>query len=229
MEYLPGGFTLEIPKGAFPLSTDSVLLSDFAKLPKGARVADLGSGCGTLGILLCSANPNCTVVGFERDETAHLGAEENIARNGLSARMESICADLRSIPTEFAAGSFQCCVSNPPYFTGGPASRTVPNARRTDTCSTRELMEAAARLLKFGGDFFLVQKPERLAEICGAAAAVHLEPKRLRIIRHDPGSPVNLILVSCRKGGKPGLIWEEETLFSSDGSPTQYYRSIYHL
>ena len=54
MEVLTGGYTLDIPQGAFPLSTDSILLSDFAKLKRNAKVLDLGSGCGTLGLLLCA-------------------------------------------------------------------------------------------------------------------------------------------------------------------------------
>ena len=43
METLYNGFTLEIPEGAFPLSTDSMVLAHFARLPKNARVLDLGS------------------------------------------------------------------------------------------------------------------------------------------------------------------------------------------
>ena len=52
MELLPNGLTLNLAEGEFPLSTDSMVLSGFVKLPKNARVLDLGSGCGTLGLLL---------------------------------------------------------------------------------------------------------------------------------------------------------------------------------
>ena len=52
MEQLPNGYTLELASGTFPLSTDSMLLAHFARLPRNARVLDLGSGCGTLGMLL---------------------------------------------------------------------------------------------------------------------------------------------------------------------------------
>ena len=41
MEQLPNGFTLNLPEGAFPLSTDSMVLSHFVRLPKNARVLDL--------------------------------------------------------------------------------------------------------------------------------------------------------------------------------------------
>ena len=229
MEFLPNGFPLEGPAGAFPLSTDSMALKSFVRLPKNARILDLGSGCGTLGLLLCSQNEHCTVTGLEIDENAHLAALYNIQRNALSSRMESICADLRSVSERFSPGSFDACVSNPPYFSGGPASRNTPIARREDLCSVRELMAAACHALKFGGDFFLVHRPERLAELIAAGSAFTLELKRLRLVRHRQDGPVSLILLQFRKGAKPGLRWEEVALRNSDGTPTPAYREIYHI
>ena len=71
MEQLPNGITLNLPEGAFPLSTDSMVLSHFVRLPKNARVLDLGSGCGTLGLLLCAVNEGCRVTGVELSRDAH--------------------------------------------------------------------------------------------------------------------------------------------------------------
>ena len=229
MEYLHNGFTLEISKGAFPLSTDSILLAEFAKLPRNASVLDLGAGCSTLGLLLCADHPDCKVTGIELDETAHKAALDNIARNQLDNRVTSICRDLRQLDDVIPAGSFHCCISNPPYFSGGPASKTLATARRNDSCSTEALFQAAARALRYGGDFFLVHRPEILAELCACARAHQLEPKRLRLIHHKAGSPVSLILLACRKGGKPGLIWEEHALRDTLGNPTPYYNKLYHL
>ncbi len=229
MEFLPNGLTLELANGAFPLSTDSMVLAHFAKLLKNARVLDLGSGCGTLGLLLCSTDPACHVTGIELDETAHSAALENIRRNGLDARMDSICADLRSVSEMVPAGSFSCCVSNPPYFSGGPASTATPLARREDCCNPADLFRAASWALKFGGDFFLVHKPERLAELIARAAEHKLEAKRLCLVRHKADGPVTLILLMFRKGAKPGLLWEEIALHQDDGTPSSVYKEIYHL
>lgn len=229
MEILQNCFTLDTPPGTFPLSTDSMLLSGFVKLPKAARVLDLGSGCAALGLLLCAKDPGCAVTGVEIDETAHNAALENIRRNGITPRLSSVCADLRTVPTLFSPGSFDVCVSNPPYFSGGPASKTNPQARRDDMCSAAELMHCAAWALRFGGDFFLVHKPEKLAELCACAVNAGLEPKRLRLVRHDPAKAVSLILLGCRKGAKPGLIWQEQCLFNSDGTPTEDYQKLYHI
>ena len=229
MEHLPNGFCLQLCDGAFPLSTDSMVLAHFAKLPRNARVLDLGSGCGTLGLLLCSKNESCHVTGLELTEQAHLAALENIRRNALDARMESICADLRSVSGLFAPGSFSCCISNPPYFSAGAASQTLPLARQELSCTPEDLFRAVSRTLKYGGDFFLVHKPERLAQLIATAARFSLEAKRLCLVRHKTDAPVTLILLHFRKGGKPGLNWEELILHNSDGTPTKLYREIYHI
>lgn len=228
MERLFGGFTLELCRGAFPLSTDSMALADYVRVPKGARVLDLGSGCATLGLLLCAKQDSCTVTGMELDPAAHAMALDNSRRNHLERRLFSLCADVRGIVNHFPPGRFSLCVSNPPYFSGGFVSRTLPQARQTQTLSLPELFGAAEYALQYGGDFYLVHKPEQLAVLCAQAASHGLEPKRLRLLRHRPGGPVSLILVQCRKGGKPGLAWEELTLYDSTGAPTPDYQRIYH-
>lgn len=229
METLLNGFTLEIPPGGFPLSTDSMVLAHFIKLPRSAKILDLGSGCGTLGVLLCARDPECTVTGFELMEHAHRAAQENIRANGLQSRMESICADLRQIPEALPQGSFSLCVSNPPYFSGGPLSHRTPLARREDGCTLAELLKSAAWALKYGGDFYLVHRPQRLGEIIALAAPFRLEAKRLGLLRHAEGQRPSLILLQLRKGGKPGLSWEEITLYDKSGIPTEEYRAIYHI
>ena len=229
METLLNGFTLEIPPGGFPLSTDSMVLAHFIKLPRSAKILDLGSGCGTLGVLLCARDPACTVTGFELTEHAHRAAQENIRVNGLQSRMKSICADLRQIPEALPQGSFSLCVSNPPYFSGGPLSHRTPLARREDGCTLAELLKSAAWALKYGGDLYLVHRPERLGEIIALAAPLRLEAKRLGLLRHAEGQRPSLILLQLRKGGKPGLSWEEITLYDKSGIPTEEYRAIYHI
>ena len=229
MEQLTGGYTLSLCPGAFPLSTDSMALAHFVRLPRQAKVLDLGSGCGSLGLLLCGQDSTCHVTGLEIDEAAHREALENICRNGLTSRLESICADLRSVSRLFGPGSFSVCLSNPPYFSGGPASTRTPTARREDSCTPEDLFSAAAWCLKFGGDFFLVHKPERLAQLVAVGASHGLEAKRLCLLRHAPASPVNLVLLQFRKGGKPGLLWEEWHLRNADGTPSEKYKEIYHI
>lgn len=228
MEHLPGGIQLDIPPSCFPLTTDSMALADFANVQGAKTVLDLGSGCGTLGLLLCARNERCHVTGVELDEAAHAAAEENIRRSRLDARMESICADMRRVPGLFGPGQFDCCISNPPYFSGGYAAR-LASARREDACTLAQLMQCAAWALKYGGDFFLVHRPERLAEVIALGAENRLEAKRLRLLRHREVGPAALVLLQLRKGARPGLTLEEISLRRGDGSVTDDYRRIYHI
>lgn len=228
METLHNGFILDFPSGVFPLSTDSMVLSHFVSLPKGAAVLDLCSGCGTLGHLLCAKDPLCTVTGVEIDPVSHEAARQNIARNDLSVRLESICADIRNIPSLFPNRRFSVCVANPPYYSSGPAS-AYGSARREDTCTLGELFTAAGRAVKYGGDFYLVHKPERLGEICVLADRNGFAVKRVCLVSHREGGDFSLVLVQCRKGGKQGLQLSQMALFTSKGEPTPVYREIYHI
>lgn len=229
MEQLHNGFTLELCPGAFPLSTDSMVLSGFVQLPKNARVLDLGAGCGTLGLLLCASREDCTVTGVEIDKDAHEMALNNARSNEIVPRLQSICADLRTIPDFITPGSFSCCVSNPPYFSAGPESKRHLVARREDLCSPEELFKAAGWALKYGGDFFLVHRPERLGQLCACAAKENMEAKRLWLVRHKAGGDISLIALQFRKGGKPGLKIEERFLYDRDGSPSDFYNALYHI
>lgn len=207
-----------------------MVLADFVRLRPGSKVADLGSGSGALGLLLCAACPGCTVTGLELHEPSHLAALRNIQENGLTGRLESIHGDLRQIRQLLPAGSFDCVVSNPPYFSSGALSKTGATARQEVTATLAEVFSAAAWLLRTGGDFFLVHKPERLVDLLVLARESKLEAKVLNTVCHRPGDPPALVLLHCRRGGKPGLrIPAPMALRETDESPSLHYRRIYHL
>ena len=229
MEKLNNGFALELCEGAFPLSTDSMALAGFITLPKNATILDLGSGCGTLGLLLCAQWDDCIVTGVEIDTNAHETALHNASVNHVENRLNSICEDVCQIPTFIKPGSYRTCISNPPYFSNGPKSKTVPNARREDLLPLDTLFASAAWALRYGGDFYLVHRPERLAELFSIASKYNLEAKQLQLLRHHINGPVSLVLVKFRKGAKPGLMWDEQYLFNEKGETSAYYKQIYHL
>lgn len=225
MEYLQNGFTLELGPGSFPLSTDSIALADFVRLPKNAKVLDLCAGCATLGLMLCAKDEGCTVTGIEINESDHLMALENSRRNGLQQRLTSICGDIK----DGAPGQFDIVISNPPYYSGGPQSKATPTARRTDLCPLETVVKSAAKALKFGGDFYIVHKPEMLGTLCALGGKYNLEAKELLLLRHSEQKPISLVLMKFRKGAKAGVVITEQFLHQQDGQPSAYYKSIYHL
>ena len=183
------GLRLRIPEGEVPLGADSLLLADFLTLPPRARVADLGAGCGTLGVLLCARDPSCTVAGIELRPEACRAAQENVRINGLEERLT-----------------------------------------RTEQCLTlAELCAAAAWLLPPGGRFALVHRAERLCDLLCALRAAGLEPKRVQPVRHNAESPVSLLLLEARRGGRPGLTLLPELLeYETDGTEREALRAARH-
>lgn len=229
METLWNG--VRMAEGGFRLGTDSVLLAYFAQFPPRSSVADLGAGCGTLGLLLCASDPQIRVTGVELDETAHRAALQNIRENALEDRLTSLLGDVRAIRSLLPAGGFDCVIANPPYFPAGSGKVSARSAmaRSEDTLPLAALCAAAAWLLPCGGRFALVHRPERLCDIFCAMRESGIEPKRVRFVRHRQSAPVCLVLVEGRRGGAPGLRFEADLIeFTDDGGETADYRAAYH-
>ena len=228
----PDGYRFAWDDTLFRPGTDSFVLSSFPRLKRGLRVCDLGSGTGLLGLLLLQREPSLTVTSLERLPDAVQLSERCAAENGLSGRLKSYCMDLRNAPQAFATGSFDLIVSNPPYFPAGHGAAPPDNVRRETRhecgCTLSELVQSAAYLLRWGGAFCLVHKPERLTDVLCCLRGGRCEPKRLRLVHAAPDAPPSLILVEARRGGKPGLTIERPlTLRRADGSSTPELDTIY--
>lgn len=229
METLFNGFTLALSPGAFPLSTDSMVLADFVRLRPNVGVLDLGSGCGTLA---CCSAPKMKAAPLRASSWTRRPTPwpwKTLPATASTAVLAVYAPTCGCCPRKSSPAAFPCCVSNPPYFSGGFASAAHPLARQEQTCTLRDVFAAASKSLRFGGDFFLVHKPERLGELCALGAEFDLIPKVLRLVRHTSGGSVSLLLLQMRKGAKQGLIFQEEALRDPEGHPTADYRRIYHL
>ena len=214
---------MKISDAQFRVSTDSMVLADFCRIKSGSRVLDLGCGCGTLGLLLLGADGTLHVSGIEIQEAAACQAQENAEENGFSDHLHIVCGDLRQTHAQIAPGSFDCVLSNPPYYPPGSgylhAQDSLCAARSEICCPFDALCAAAARALRWGGRFFLVHKP-----------AARLEPKRIRFVRHRAENAVNLVLIESRLGGRPGLQYVPDLfLYEQTGELSAEGRRIYHL
>ena len=177
--------------GLFRPSTDTFLLGGFPVLRRGEQVCDLGAGTGLLGALLLTREPSLTVTGLELREDACRLARRTAQRSGWQERLLCQQGDLRRREDLPPMGGFDLVVSNPPYFPP-KAGRVSPQATRGTarseiTCTLEDVCRAAGWLLRWGGSFCLVHKPERLADLCCALRARGLEPKRLHLVCRRAG------------------------------------------
>lgn len=226
-----GGPRLYESEAAQPLSTDSVLLADFARPPFSAHGLDMGSGSGVLSVLLLWRSERLRMTLCEiSPESAEL-SRQNLELNGLSCRAEVICGDLRRL-TEAKNGRFDFIITNPPYFplTGGRSPDSARDERRVEVnCSLSELCAAAASLLGQNGRLYIVYPASRMAELICRLSASRLEPKRMRLVQSKSGSAPSLVLIEASKLGKPGLTVEPTLILRNpDGTDTEETKKIYH-
>lgn len=223
---------MQAEKG-FRLSTDSVLLADFANTSRVRRCLDIGSGAGILDILLAFSSPSLEIVGVELQSDAAELSRINLLENGFSERASIINADIRDIRALQKAESFELVVSNPPYFADN-SGYSAPIAERARAREEKgltlpELCRCAAFALRWGGSFALVHRPERLSELFCAMTGAGIEPKRLREAVYSAGRAPSLVLVEGRKGAKPGLMVEPPLILTNScGGDSQEIKRIYH-
>ena len=217
----------------FRLGTDSVLLADFVSLSGAKRGIDLGCGGGILTLLLLARSETLQMTGLEILPEAAAQAEDNLRINGLEARGDIVCGDIRSVRSSFRSGSFDLVVANPPFFPVGsgalPSDPDRAAARGELTCTLDELCSAAAFLCRTGGRFFLVHRPERLCDIFVSMRSHGIEPKRMRFAAAREGSAPSLVLMEGRRGGASGLSVEPVLLLEdSCGRESEELKRIYH-
>ncbi len=217
---------------SFKLSTDSVLLADFARMRRSGACLDMGSGTGILSVLLACKYPEAYLTGIELQPGFADLSRENLAENGMNSRAKIITADLREYRSLIKADSFDLVVSNPPYFPENSGYRATngyrATAREETNCTLQDICTAARWALRWGGTFALVHRPERLSEIFCAMTEVGIEPKRLRTVSHSVSNAPSLVLVEGKRGGKKGLKIEEPLILTdSDGNESDEAQRIY--
>lgn len=231
-ELKPGGLRFVWADHLFRPGTDTFLLSSLPRLRPGLRVCDLGCGTGLLGFLLLQRQPDLRVAGLDIQPEAAALARRAAAENGLTERLDFRCGDLRQVRGIFPAGCFDLVVCNPPYYPPAGGKLSADGARRTARSETEaslaDLCAAASYLLRWGGKFCLVHKPERLADVLCGLRDAGMEPKRLRFVHNRAADPPSLFLAEGCRGGRPGITVEPPLILQNgDGTPTAELNAIY--
>ena len=202
--------------------TDAYLLAAYIK--KSRRACELGCGCGVISLLAAAHGRAESVSAIEiLPDMADL-SRRNVALNGLDGRVRVHCADIRSIRPEDIGGRVDTVFANPPYI----AHPGTENADAAAQAARHELhggigdfCAAAARLLNYRGSFFVVFRPDRLADLFEALRRSKLEPKRMTMIHPDAASAPSLVLVEARLGAAPKLDVEAPLFFYRAGREEQ--------
>lgn len=199
--------------------TDALLLARFAKPKKNDIVCDLCTGCGIIPMLFeawkCSPKK---AYAFEIQPEAVELLKKSIDENGLSEHIIPILGDLTKTDEllQIPRGSITLVTANPPYFKSRSGSERLSPAqaaaRHELLCDLEQVIKAADALLKYGGALKICHIPERLTDALCLMRSYGLEPKVIQFVHNRLNDRPYLVLISAKKGGKPGVIVEKPVL-----------------
>ncbi len=191
---------------------DALLLARFSGAKPRGSLLDIGAGCGIVSLAMRDAGHighiTALEINAESCELIRDAAEHNSLDN-----YDIVNADLRDYR---CARKFDAAVCNPPYFKAGAGAASADPytdaARRESACSLDDILLCARRCLKERGTLALCCRPERLAELMALCKKHSLEPKRLRLVKHEQSGEPWLALLEAALNGGEGLKIEPDII-----------------
>jgi tRNA1(Val) A37 N6-methylase TrmN6 len=191
-------------------ATDDTLLAWAAAraCPDAARVLDLGSGKGTVAMLLLQRLSRCRVIGLEALEVSHDLAVRNALLNSLADRWEPRLGDLRDPSVLASEPPFDLVAGAPPFMRIGsgvmPGDPQRAAGRFELKGGVREYAEAAAMNLAPRGRVVLLMDglKQSRAHAAQAFAASGLFLRAVTAVHPRPGrNPIYWILEASPESG----------------------------
>lgn len=209
------------------ITTDSVLLGAWAS-PASAdcRVADIGTGCGIIALMLAQRMPSAAIDAVECDADACLDARANFDASPWAARLA-----LHNVPFEnFEAGTpYGLIVCNPPFFIENLRSPNSARAvaRHAGSLSFGALARRAREILAPDGHLAVILPSAHDSATIADAAIAGLSPRRHCLVRPCPdAAPIRSLWEFSARDG----LCEETVLDirTADGRYSDDYISLTH-
>ena len=206
-DMLIGGLKIVQDTRLYRFTSDSVLLSRFAKAKKNDVVADFCAGSGIVAFHFYALNkdmlPSLSFTLFEMQAELSALSKKTAVYNGFD-NFEFVQGKLQEIPKEYNE-KFSLVLCNPPYEKGGFDNDEYHKAvcRKEITINLKEIAKAASFALKYGGRLCMLHRADRLAEVCYTLRDAKLEVKKIQFVGGRYGAKPYLVMVEAVKGGKP--------------------------
>ena len=217
----------------FAFSLDSVLLANFVTLKlSDKKIVDFCSGNGPIPMLM-SFRTKSRIFGVELQKEIFDMGYDSIKENGMDSQIEFINADVIDISKIMDAESVDVVTCNPPYFKYKEDSLINDNmvltiARHEVKLKLEDVIKNARYILKNGGTFAMVHRPDRMIEIINLMQKYGIEPKKIRLVYPKMGKDANILLIEGIKNGKTGLkVLSPLYTHNEDGSYVDEIREMF--
>ncbi|MBO1265958.1 tRNA1(Val) (adenine(37)-N6)-methyltransferase [Proteiniclasticum sp. SCR006] len=216
----------------FRFGVDAVLLSDFARVKKKDLVMDFCTGTGILPILLYGKSHARQITGIElQDEFAEM-AMRSVQLNHIEDRVKILKGDVRDETLLKSLPRFDVVTVNPPYKKENSGiineKDALTIARHEVTLNLEDVIRGARTVLRDQGRFYMIHRPERLADILTLMRKYRIEPKRMRMVYPNTKKAPTMVLVEgVRDGGAFLKVEAPLYVYNEDGTYSDEIRRIY--
>ena len=221
---------IQNPDG-YCFTSDSVLLANSVAVRKRDRILDIGTGSGIIAVLLAGKLGANSVTAVDIQDEVAAVARRNVILNGLSDKIDVVTASLAEFAAATPCESFDTVVTNPPYKKTDAGKMDENPVRAISKyelkLSLAELIRDAAKLLKFGGKFYMVHRADRLAECIFELKKNKIEPKVLTLVYPKADKSPDVVIYECIKGAAAGIKIRSLTVFGADGGYTPEAKKMY--
>jgi tRNA1(Val) A37 N6-methylase TrmN6 len=173
---------LRQPRTGYRAGVDAVLLAATvsAQHVSPLHVLDCGAGAGTVGLCVAARVPNARITLVERDPRLVLLATGNIARNGLSGRVDVAAGDITAKATAPPApripdDAFDAVLANPPFHDADSGTLSQDDLKSASHAMPVDELDQwvrfMARTAKPGGTATMIHKADALPRILAAMDA----------------------------------------------------------
>lgn len=219
-------------KQGFRFGVDAVLLANYAKVKRNQTVIDLCSGTGIVPFIIEGKKEPKSIVGIEIQEDMVEMANRTVLYNEFQGKIKFINEDLKNVEVLKKMERVDVITVNPPYKlkNSGIVNEFDKNAiaRHEICCNLEDVIKAARILLKDNGSFFMVHRPERLADILCLMRKYKIEPKSIKLVYPNTKKPPNIVLIEGKRDGGEFLKWENSLYIHKDnGDYTEELNEIY--
>ena len=188
--------------------TDAYLLAAYTTGGRNKIGADLGSGTGIIPLLLSSREKAAKIYAIEVQESFCDLILQNAKLNGFEGRIIPVHKNVTDLKAADLGSELDFVISNPPYMKVNSGKRNEHDEKyiaRHEVCGDiGDFCACSNRLLKHGGKFYTVWRPDRLVDLICALRENKLEPKVITFVSATKESEPSMVLVRSIKGGASG-------------------------
>lgn len=215
-------------QSSMKVGTDALLLAALAPMPsEGDKVIEVGCGCGIISLAWKQRFLHTAIAAIDIHKPSVEQAQHNFALSPWAHDMKAQHQSLQQHAKQYAAQTYDCIISNPPFFEHDMKSPDDKRnlARHNDNLPFSALLQSVSKLLAPRGLCNLVLPAAEGKQLIAMAAQYHLFVVGLIRIYPHANKTYNRLIISLAKCNT-ACEYSDFYIRQEDNNYTEAYRRV---